>query len=504
MIVGDVDPRTTLARVEALFGAIPTRPTPERKPVVLTPFKAQTIARTTPVGTGSVQFLFRMPGQMSKDNAAAQVLLDVLNNPRSGLSELAAQGKVLSADADIQPFSQGGIGQIEVGFSKGADPREAQAHLDGAIAALVKDGVSPDLVDAAKRSELAQFEFSKNSAVSLASAWSQALAWQGLQSPEEAQQQIQRVTVGDVDRIARDVLRPDARVTVVLTPDPNGKRPPNSAGFGGTESFAGDDKLDVPLPEWATKALGSLKVPHWTLDPAQMQLPNGITLIVQPETVSKTVTVVGHVDHNAGLQEPAGQEGVGRLLAALFDYGSTSLDRSAFHKALDAIAADESGGDEFSLAVPSADFDRGMQLLADNELQSGAAASRHSRSSSRRSRARWQAKCSSPDYRTSRAVREGLLPGRGFGLARSDSRDRESPHSPRRRHYFASTYRPDVTTIVVVGDVTAEQARDERREILRRMESARREARRDSAPGAGQSSRLHRSLRIRMHRRTRC
>ena len=41
---------------------------------------------------------------------------------------------------------------------------------------------------AAKRSELAQFEFNKNSAVSLASAWSRALAWQGLDSPEAAEQ----------------------------------------------------------------------------------------------------------------------------------------------------------------------------------------------------------------------------------------------------------------------------------------------------------------------------
>jgi zinc protease len=55
---------------------------------------------------------------------------------------------------------------------------------------MLKNGVSADLVDAAKRSEQAQYEFNKNSAVTLASAWSQALAWQGLDSPEEAEQQI--------------------------------------------------------------------------------------------------------------------------------------------------------------------------------------------------------------------------------------------------------------------------------------------------------------------------
>ncbi|HEV2219750.1 MAG TPA: pitrilysin family protein, partial [Casimicrobiaceae bacterium] len=145
VIVGDVDPRATLAEVKALFGSIRSRPTPSRKPVVLGPVKAQTISRSTPAGTGTVQFLYRMPGLESRDNAAAQVLLDVLNNPRSELSELAAQGKVLSADAGLQPFTRGGIGIVEVGFAKGGDPQQARARLDRVIGALLERGVSSDL-----------------------------------------------------------------------------------------------------------------------------------------------------------------------------------------------------------------------------------------------------------------------------------------------------------------------------------------------------------------------
>ena len=368
VIVGDVDQKATLAEVKKLFGNIPRSNTPKRTEPKLKAVKAQTIASTTPEGTGSVWFMYRMPGQTTKDNAAAQILMDVLNNARSDLSELAAQGKVLSADAGVQPFSHGGIGIVDVGFPKGGDAKQAQKHLEGVMAKLLKDGVPADLVEAAKRSELASFEFNKNSAVTQASAWSQALAWQGLDSPAQAEEQLRNVTVDDVNRVARQYLKPDQRVTVVMTPDPNGKRPPNSSGFGGTESFAGNDKLDVALPDWATKSLAKLEMPHWTLNPVEMKLDNGITLIVQPATVSKTVTVVGHIDNDSGLQEPKGQEGVGRLLGSLFDYGSTSLDRTAFHKALDEIAANESGGTDFRLAVPTAGFDRGMQLLADNEL----------------------------------------------------------------------------------------------------------------------------------------
>jgi zinc protease len=458
VIAGDVDAQATLAKVRELFGPIPRHATPERVPVKLATFKPATISKTTPQGTGAVQFMYRMPGMKSKDYAAVQVLMDVLTNPRSSLSELAAQGKVLTADAGTQPFSHGGIGIVEVGFPKGGNAAQAQGHLDDVVARLIKDGVSSDLVDAAKRSELAQAEFKKNSAVQLASSWSWALAWQGLDSPDQAEQQIRDVTVDDVNRVAREYLKPDGRVTVVLTPDPNGKRPPNSQGFGGTEKFGSNDKLDVPLPEWASTALARLEMPHWTLNPVSMKLDNGITLIVQPESVSKTVTVAGHVDHDAHLQEPAGKDGVGRLLASLFDYGTTSLDRTAFHKALDEIAATESAGDDFNLAVPTAGFDRGMQLLADNELHPALPQSAFEVQQKTLSRT-LAGEMQSPQYKMYRALSRGLLPEGDPGLREATPATVDKLELSDAKAYFAQTYRPDLTTIVVVGDVTPESAK---------------------------------------------
>ena len=458
VIAGDVDPEQTLSRVKELFGPIARHDTPARTPVKLSAFKPSTIAKTTPQGTGSVQFMYRMPGMQSKDYAASQVLMDVLGNARSSLSELAAQGKVLSSDAGVQPFSHGGIGVIEVGFPKGGDSAQAQKHLDDVIAGLLKSGASPELVAAAKRSELAQAEFKKNSAVQLASSWSSALAWQGLDSPDEAEQRIRDVTAADVDRVAREYLKPDARVTVVLTPDPNGKHPPNSQGFGGSEKFGSDDKLDVPLPAWASTTLAKLDMPHWTLNPVSMKLDSGITLIVQPTSVSKTITVAGHIDHDAKLQEPVGKDGIGRLLASLFDYGTTTLDRSAFHKALDDIAATESAGDGFGLAVPTAGFDRGMQLLADNELHPALPESAFTVQQQTLSRT-LAGELQSPQYKMFRALGRGLLPAGDPGLREATPQTVDKLTLADARAYFAQTYRPDLTTIVVVGDVTPDQAK---------------------------------------------
>ena len=99
------------------------------------------------------------------------------------------------------------------------------------------------------------------------------------------------------------------------------------------------------------------------------KLPNGVELIVESEPLTPTVTVMGEVRHRSDLQVPTGQEGISSVLGDLFSYGTTRQDRLAFQKALDDIAANESAGVSFSLQVLKPYFDRGMQLLAENELQ---------------------------------------------------------------------------------------------------------------------------------------
>lgn len=458
VVVGDVDPQATMRKVKALFSAIPRGEVPNRAPLQLQPLSPKTIARTTPDATGAVEFIYRLPGQRSPDYAAAKVLMGALDNARSDLSRLAAEGKVLNTTAMADSYAHAGMGFLAAGVPEGGDMQAAQARLQGVIEGFLKNGVPADLVAATKRKMRAEFEFDKNSATGIASSWSQAIAWRGLDSPRDALELLDKVTAADVDRVARQYLRADQRVTVVLTPDQNGKRPPDSAGFGGVESFAGDDKGVVPLPEWADKALGDLKMPHWTLNPVSMKLDNGMTLVVQPTDVSKTVTVVGHVDHNDKMQEPRGKEGVGQLLGQLFDYGTTELDRDAFHSELDKIAARESAGSQFYLMVPSEHFDRGMQLLAANEL--APALPQQAFKVKQESLARTLAgQIKTPRYKQQRAAYKALLPAGDPELREATPGTVNDLTLADAKDYFSQVFRPDMTTIVVVGDVTPAQAK---------------------------------------------
>ncbi len=111
------------------------------------------------------------------------------------------------------------------------------AIVKGIINGYVKDGLPEDLVEAAKRREVSDAQFRKNSVSGLANAWSQALAIEGRTSPEDDIEAIKKVSVADVNRVAREYLRDDRAITAVLTPRPSGK-PVASKGFGGGESFA--------------------------------------------------------------------------------------------------------------------------------------------------------------------------------------------------------------------------------------------------------------------------
>src|SRR6202022_703172 len=114
--------------------------------------------------------------------------------------------------------------------------------------------------------------------------------------------------------------------------------------------------------------LSSLHVPEATVKPSLQTLPNGLKLVVVPSTISETALVRGEILSNTGLQEPAGKEGVASILDGLFQYGTQTYDRIAFQTELDKIAANVSAGRTFGLDALSKDFDRGVELLADDEL----------------------------------------------------------------------------------------------------------------------------------------
>ena len=457
IIVGDVQPQATLAKVRQLFGSIPSKHLPPRPKVEPQPLRAESFTVRTDRPTGTMMLAMRVPGLDSADFPALEVLADVLSSHRFALYGLVPRGKALDTDFELDPLPHASLAYATAAFPSGGDPKALEAEVRSILSEVVQHGVPADLVAAAKLQERRETEFLKNSIAGLASVWSDAVALYGLSSPEEDLTRIDRVTVADVDRVARQYLQLDRAVCAVMLPQGSGPPVLASGGFGGQENISLGEAKPTKLPGWALVAVNRLQVPPATARPVVTHLPNGMTLIVQPEDVSDTVSVFGHIRTRAETETPRGQEGVSLLLDELFSYGSESLDRLAFQRALDDIGARERAGTDFVVQALSENFDRATQLLADNELHPAlpAAAMKIVQSQLVRVVA---ARDKSPGFLTQRSLRAALFPAGDPSL-----RD-PTPLSVRTltlddvRAYYRTAYRPDLATIVVIGNVPVEQA----------------------------------------------
>ncbi|MHB2015608.1 MAG: M16 family metallopeptidase [Candidatus Xenobia bacterium] len=456
-IAGNVNPEATFKKVADLFGKIPAAPLPERKPVTPQPLQTATFTDKSDKGYLSLFVGYRFPGYQDPDYAAGQVLSDVLSSQRADLYALVASGKALSTDFEVQEYPELGMGFAVMAAPAQSKPEDDVALLKGVIDQYRQKGVPPDLVEAAKRREVAQAEFRANSISGLSMEWSQAVAEEHRTSPQADVDAIKSVTVDDVNRVMRKWLDNSTASVAYAVPANTGAV---SSGGGGK---AGENNTLIPsehkpLPSWAQHVLQHLSVPQNTLSPVSTVLPNGLRLIVQTEHLTPTVVVHGYIRNNAGLQDPKGQEGIGELTESLLPYGTQTYDRLGFQAELDKIAASVSPGTDFTLSVLSQSFDRGVELLADDQLNPRFADTDF-KVVKQQLYDEVLGNEKAPDHLSEVALSKGLYPPgdpeRRFATpATVKSLTLEDVHN-----YFGHVFRPDMTTLVVVGDVTPEQAK---------------------------------------------
>lgn len=457
VIVGNVDPKQTIAKVGALFGDIPAGKLPAREPVKLRPVRAQLFREDSDQPFTLVLKGYRFPGFQSKDYAATQILSDILNSGRGEFANLVAAGKGLGAQFQLQSFPKASVGVQFYAVPVTMKPQEADTLMRGVLDGYVKNGVPADLVEASKQREVAQLEYDATSIEGQAQQWSQAVAVEGVESPQAQIASLNAVTVADVNRVAREYLSGAHAITGYAVPKNAG------AVTGGSGSLAKENNAIPPskheaLPSWARSILARLSVPAQTTHPVETTLANGVKLIVQPERSTNAVLVSGQIANNQQVQEPAAKEGVGDVMSGLFTYGSTTYDRIAFQTELDKIAANEQAGTSFSVESLSKDFDRAVALLADNELHP-------------RFEQQWfdivkqqtvgalTGTVNSPDHLAQVAMSKALYP-QGDPLTRFATPQTVGAVTlDDVKAWYASAYRPDLTTIVVIGNVTPEQAK---------------------------------------------
>ncbi|HTJ27733.1 MAG TPA: pitrilysin family protein [Candidatus Limnocylindria bacterium] len=460
VVAGDVDPARALEQIRARFESIPSHPIPPHAAAHFKPLGQIVFDQASRLVYPLAAVGFRLPGVDSPDFVTSFVLQGILDSPRGPIHALVDDGEALDAEWDSQPY----IPEAQLGFASaalrpGADPVPVQRRLERILADYAEHGIPPELFASTKRRLIAGQEESRNSTSALASDWATTIALDQQPSIAAEQRLIGAVTLADVNRVARRYL--DARHAIIggLTPsaDASESAPP-TAPTQSSEKPLAVQSAQTKLPPWGEELVRHVTAPPAPPAPTRMTLANGITLIVQPETISDSVFLYGNVQANAALEEPPGQEGISSVLEAMFDYGTRTQDRTTYLRTLDDANVDESGGASFGLEAPRASFAHGVSLLAQNELDPRFDETTFELAQ-RRTADALATSLNSTATVVSRRAAQYLLPPNDPELRQPTLTDLQSLTLDDVRAYYAKTMRPDRTTMVVVGNITPDAAR---------------------------------------------
>ena len=367
IVAGDIDPKRTLAYVHRQFDPIPDAAVPTRKPIDVQPLVASTVEDTIDFPIGFGVLAYRLPGSNDADYAASQVLGGVFASQRGALGDLTAEGKTLAVLTLENAFPEVGASFLLAIPANGATPQSAQELVTAVLDDYRKNGVPPDLIEAAKTRLLSEQAYRQSSISGLAFAWADASAAHRT-TPDAVHDALAGVTAADVDRVLRTYFTPEHRLSIVITPKPSSTMPKKDPSAG-LEHVGFTPTVHEALPAWAQVALKApLRAPSDDAGTRSRRLANGLRYLARRESTAPTVVVHGVIRTSPELYEPKGKDGVHLIVDDLLAWGTATYDRKGFQTQLDAIAATAKLGTSFTLNVQSKDFERGMELLADGML----------------------------------------------------------------------------------------------------------------------------------------
>lgn len=458
VVAGDIDAAKTLAEIHRDFDSIASAPLPKHTSYSIAPLTATTLSDSVaemPVPIAAL--VFRFPDLRSPDYAAASVLTTVLSNQRGVLTDLQVQGKVLGGFAISSAYRDIGMCIVVAAGLPSGTPAQTRSDLEGAIDSYRRNGVPSDLVDAAKQKLLSAQDYRESSISGMAFTWAGSLAVDG-EPPDEFYASLQHVTPADVNRVLHTYMVPANELTVLMQPKP-GAAVAHIDTSAATENVQYTPDKEEPLPAWAQPYFtAALRVPQSDREVRTYHLRNGLTLTVRPEHLSPTVALRGYIENSPELFEPRGKDGVSAIAEALLPWGTTTYGRTEYDAKLDAIAADVDLGTSFSVDVQAKNFERAVQLLADGMLHPAFPAPAFALVKNDTART-LAAAAQEPRTLASIARREALYPAGDPRRRRPTAATVSAVTLDDVTHYYRLTYRPDVTTIAIVGDVTPQQAK---------------------------------------------
>jgi zinc protease len=469
VVVGNFDPAQLNAWVDKHLAPIKRPSTPIlRFDAKETP---RTAARTAVeyaanVPLPAIIWSYQTPGRTHPDGAALSVMNAILAQGRSSrLYKALVYDKQLATQASSNTvfFKEAGLLAPVVILAGGKKIEDAEAALAEEIAAMRDTQVSEAELAEAK-SELVSSElFQRESASGRAGVLGRAIMIAG--DPNFADKQlaaVQRVTAADVQRVAKQYLRDDRRVSIRYLDE--SARPASAV----TQSVKSERLgLDLPPPARPANQLaaeGQRMAPPAPVAPrpvaaprlAERTLPNGLRVVVAKSTEVPLSTA--YLVFNGGATtDPKDRPGLATVAASLASKATETLSAPQLAARVEQLGAQVGGsasadGTTMFVAAPEANLEAAGRLLSDVVRRPAFAAAELERERKQRLDA-LQISLREPGYIASQAIGRVLYGDAPYGAPSGTPAALQALTREELQRHQQTWWRPDNATLILTGSL---------------------------------------------------
>jgi zinc protease len=458
VVAGDVAHAAVFAKAQRYFGAIARKRVPaanHASPVAAT---GKVVEAEFPFPFEVLDLAYSVPGDVEAGEPAISTLATLLQNQRSPFYQALVQTNIaLAVEAEADTQLHGGLLNVFIVLNPGHHADEAQAAFQATMDRALASGFSPDLVTAAKRLTIAERLYSADSIDGIGSlaGYTYGIVGEKISAEDD---RLAALTSADLLATAKRYL---SRPNVVGHLTPN-ERPPKGSSDKSDAAASDDFSKRVPsgpivMPAWVAKAVRTPTKARSVLRPVTFTLSNGLRAIVQQKTDRPTFVLRGSIASSPAFQPP-GMEGISRLASAVADYGSANYPFAIRRKTTDDMGAFVNTGETFSARGTTADFERIVAIVADGEAHPSFDEPWLSLERSQLANS-LQSENSISGVMIDRAYQRLLLSDDDPSLRDPSAQSVSAIGRSDLVAYAKRYWRPDLTTISVVGDLPPQRVR---------------------------------------------
>ena len=371
VIAGDVDPDAALALVHSYFDGVAQRPVAQLERIVEP--AQHGVRRVNVVGVGSsdrLEMAYHVPGTYSDESYVLQVLDAVLAGGQSSrlyqslVDDGYATDLVTEPNQAYDPY----LYTITATLVQGVGPDDARAVIERELRKLAQHPVGDAELRRAKKQVVASYVFEHDGVEALAQWLARWQAWTGdWRNDGRFVARTEAVTAAQVEQAARAYLTPDnVTIGTYTARSPHASwAPPH-----GRETFA------RRWPHRSQTAAGAFdgyvaedQTAPQTRSPARFVLPNGLTLIVAENHVNPSAVIETFTQAGSAFDPPS-HSGLAALTQEMLLRGTTRKSYDQLQDAFDALGETVStsmtlAGAGLSAQTLASDEPATMELMAD-------------------------------------------------------------------------------------------------------------------------------------------